>query len=218
MARADLAGVVGAKSIKPRRTAWLWPGWISAGRGLTFLTGDAGVGKGLYEADLIARLSKARKFPDGSKAQRITTLIYSQEENRETTIIPRLKAAGANLDLVRLALPESPRNGARARPLKPLPEGIEHVRRFVAQTGAGLAILDPIFQFFAHGADTNSETAVYEALAPLIELAQEQNLAVLCVESPQQAGRDQRHLPHDGLRRVRPATAHNHRRKADGGR
>ena len=185
--REDGAGglgrVVGAKSIKPRRTEWLWPGWIPLG-GLTFLTGDAGVGKGLYEADLIARLGKARKFPDGSKAPRITTLIYSQEENRETTLIPRLKAAGADLDRVRLALPEAPRNGARAQPLKPLPGGIEHVRRFVAQTGAGLVIFDPIFQFFAHGADTNSETAVYEALAPLIEFAQEQNLAVLCVRHP----------------------------------
>lgn len=174
---------VGASSFKPRRVEWLWPGWVALG-GLTFVTGDAGVGKGLYCADLVARVSKGRRFPDGSKAPRCTTLIYSLEENRETTLIPRLRAAGADLGRVKLALPSAARNGARPHPLKPLPEGIEHVRRLVVESDARLVIFDPIFQFFARGADTNSETAVFDALAPLIELAQELALAVLCVRHP----------------------------------
>jgi hypothetical protein len=54
-----LGRLVTAKSVRPRRVDWLWPGFIAFG-GLAFLTGDAGVGKGLFEADLIARLSILR--------------------------------------------------------------------------------------------------------------------------------------------------------------
>jgi len=175
--------LVSAKSVLPRRVDWLWPGFIGFG-GLTFLTGDAGVGKGLFEADLIAHLSRARKFPDGGRAGRVTTIVYSKEENLETTLVPRLKAARADLDRVAFARPASARNGAKPLPLTPLPNGIEHVRRFVVQSRARLIIFDPIFQFLPSGADTNSETAVFNALQPLIELSQELNLAVLCVRHP----------------------------------
>jgi putative DNA primase/helicase len=179
----QLGRLVSAKSVRSRRVDWLWPGFIAFG-GLAFLTGDAGVGKGLFEADLIARLSRARKFPDGCRAPRIATLVYSKEENLETTQVPRLKAARADLERVSFARPGGARNGAKPAPLVPLPDGIEHVRRFAVQSRARLIVFDPIFQFLPSRADTNSETAVFEALEPLIELSQELNLAVLCLRHP----------------------------------
>jgi hypothetical protein len=175
--------LVRAKSIRTRRVDWLWQGWILFG-GLTFLTGDAGVGKGLFEADLIARVSRRKKFPDDRQASRIHTIVYSKEENLATTLVPRLKAARADLDRVHFAQPARAHNGAKPAALASLPEGIEHVRRFVARSGARLVIFDPIFQFMPGGTDTNSETAVFSALAPLIELAQELDIAVLCVRHP----------------------------------
>lgn len=180
---SQLGRLVSAKSVRSRRVDWLWPGFIAFG-GLAFLTGDAGVGKGLFEADLIARLSRARKFPDGGRAPRVTTLVYSKEENLETTLVPRLKAARADLERVSFARPGSARNGAKPAPLVPLPDGIEHVRRFAVQSRARLIVFDPIFQFMASRADTNSETSVFETLEPLIELSQELNLAVLCLRHP----------------------------------
>lgn len=180
---SHLGRLVSAKSVRRRRVDWLWPGFIAFG-GLAFLTGDAGVGKGLFEADLIARLSRGRKFPDGGRAPRTATLVYSKEENLETTLVPRLRAARADLGRVSFARPAGARNGAKPVRLMALPQGIEHVRRFAIQSHARLIIFDPIFQFLPSGADTNSETAVFDALEPLVELSQELNLAVLCLRHP----------------------------------
>jgi hypothetical protein len=54
-----------------KEVAWLWPGRIPLGC-LSLLVGDPGVGKSLLTADIAARLSVPRRWPDKPAAEEVT--------------------------------------------------------------------------------------------------------------------------------------------------
>src|SRR5512135_1965741 len=55
--------------VTPEYVDWLWPGRIPLGS-LTLLVGDPGVGKSLLVADLAARVSAGRPWPDDPACER----------------------------------------------------------------------------------------------------------------------------------------------------
>lgn len=111
--------VRGLESCGHTPVPWFWPGRIPAGK-LTLLIGEPGVGKSLLLADLAARASANRPWPDNPPpdpafvrqyentadiAARYpphfgSVLIASAEDDLSDTIYPRLVAAGADLKLV----------------------------------------------------------------------------------------------------------------------
>ncbi len=169
-----------ARKTKTQRVGWLWPNWIPLG-GLTFLCGDSGVGKSVLLAALIAIITRGRKFPDGAKAPRSQVVYYGIEDSIRAALVPRLKAARADLDRVSIVEPDFSRTDASGPLFKGLPEGIAHVAEFVRDTAARLVIFDPLADFVAPKTDLNDEAAVRHALAPLMRLAEEKELAILCV-------------------------------------
>ena len=169
-----------ARKTKTQRVAWLWPNWIPLG-GLTFLCGDSGIGKSVLLSALIAIVTRGRKFPDGAKAPRSHVVYYGIEDSIRAALVPRLKAASADLDRVSIVEPDFSRTDAHGPLFKGLPEGIAHVAEFVRDTGARLVIFDPLADFVAGNTDLNDEAAVRHALAPLMRLAEEKELAILCV-------------------------------------
>lgn len=82
--------------------AWAWQNRIPLGH-VTLIAGDPGLGKSALTAYLAARISRGDALPDGDRcAPRGQVLLVSAEDNAEGTIVPRLRAAGADLAAVHL--------------------------------------------------------------------------------------------------------------------
>ena len=90
-----------ASSISMRPTRWLWNedgGRIPAGE-ITLTAGPGGVGKSTFHAWLIAKITTGT-LPGIHFGKPASCIIAAQEDSWAQTIVPRLVAAGADLDRV----------------------------------------------------------------------------------------------------------------------
>jgi hypothetical protein len=99
------AQTVAASEIAPARFEWLWPGRIPLGT-LTLFSGDPKLGKSLAALSVLAALSRGGPLPgaggEPAIAPRGSALLLSAEDDPARTIVPRLIAAGADLDHIHL--------------------------------------------------------------------------------------------------------------------
>lgn len=90
--------VTRASDVVMRRIRWLWTLRIVLG-GLTLLAGREGIGKSTVAAWLCAAVTRGDL--EGELHGRPRTVVYvNSEDARDYTIVPRLRAAGADLDRV----------------------------------------------------------------------------------------------------------------------
>lgn len=90
--------VTKASQVKVRRQRWLWDHRVVLG-GLTLLAGREGLGKSTVSCDICAQVTLGTL--DGEYKGEPRTVIYLHSEDaRDTTIVPRMVAAGADLDRV----------------------------------------------------------------------------------------------------------------------
>ena len=89
---------VNAASVVTKPVEWLWDKRIPRGK-LTIFDGDPDVGKSVMTCDLAARVSVGRTFPDGAPCEAGNVLIVNVEDAASDTIVPRLKAHGADLEI-----------------------------------------------------------------------------------------------------------------------
>jgi AAA domain-containing protein len=170
------------------KTRWLWQGRIPL-RAITILDGDPGLGKSLLTLDLIARLTTGRPMPDGTPSVFGTVpanaLLLSAEDDLATTIRPRLRAAGADLDWVAwlgeaMYWKDDRDETNYYRPLR-LPRDIDSLERAVEVMNANLVVIDPLTAFLEEGVNSWRDSDVRAALAPVMDLAQRGWLAVVAV-------------------------------------
>ena len=92
-----------AASVKPKPMNWLWLNRVPAGA-ITWGVGKPGNAKSLWATDLAARVSSGADFPDNAKNTMgpKKVLMYCGEDDLHRTVVPRLMAAGANLDNITL--------------------------------------------------------------------------------------------------------------------
>jgi hypothetical protein len=126
----------------------------------TVLTGLPGVGKSTTNLDLAARVSKSGE----------TVLILTAEDHLAAVIRPRLEAAGANLDLVRVAVIDMT-----------FPDNVDALREDIEELSAGLVIIDPLVAFISESVNSHRDHHVRRVLAPLGHLAEETGAAVVVV-------------------------------------
>src|SRR5260370_42484966 len=87
-----------ASQLPSRPISWLWPGRLALGK-LSMLEGDPDQGKSLVATDLCARITTGRPFPDGCPSLGPRNVIFlDAEDNKNDTILPRLRAAGADMN------------------------------------------------------------------------------------------------------------------------
>ena len=154
-------------TITPVPIAWLWPDWLPAGK-FCLLAGAPGCGKTTLTLDLMAAITNAGRWPDGSEcAMPGNCVIWSGEDSAEDTLVPRLLAAGA--DLSRVFIVQGIHEGDRVRSFDPATDtdaladalhSIGHVR---------LVLVDPVSVAVAGDSHRNTETR--RGLQPLVDLA-----------------------------------------------
>lgn len=165
---------------KMRPVTWLWHGRIPRGQ-ITMLDGDPGLGKSTVALDLAARVSTGRSMPFATeKAPPANVLILSYEDDPDTTITPRIVAAGGDPARVLTFA------------LKPLQDGrdndgsldlgcIAEFEREVSGRAAALLIVDPLSAAYSDKTDTNNDKSTRRDLKPLSKMAQRTGCAVLAI-------------------------------------
>jgi hypothetical protein len=165
-----------AADIVTKPVEWLWDRRIPKGK-LSMFDGDPDVGKSVVTMDLAARVSTGRTFPDGATCEAGNVLIVNVEDAKEDTIVPRLKAHGADLDRIAIVdgMPDK-KNGTR---LLDLPDDVRALKAAVEDHEAALLIVDPVLTML--GGDANKDQDARKALAPLRDMAEQTGVALVCV-------------------------------------
>lgn len=165
-----------AADVTTKAVEWMWHGRIPRGK-LTMFDGDPDLGKSVVTMDIAARVSTGRPFPDGAPNEAGNVLIANVEDGADDTIVPRLKAHGADLGRVFL-FSSVPDKGGGTRLLE-LPQDITILENKVIQREAKLLILDPVLTML--GGDANKDQEARKALAPIRDMAERTGVTVICV-------------------------------------
>ncbi len=159
-------------AIKP--THWLWDQRIALGT-LALLGGREGIGKSTFAYQLVADLTRGR-LPGAHEGVPRAAVVAATEDDWSRTIVPRLVAAGADLDLVYQVEVQTYAGFATGLSL---PHDLRGVRQVFDQTGAALLLLDPLISRLDAGLDTHRDAEVRRALEPLARLAGEVGASIL---------------------------------------
>jgi hypothetical protein len=170
-----------AERIRSERVRWLSRGRIPL-RGLTFCAGQKGLGKSIWtNAHIVASLTRGT-LPGEMEGTPADVLVLTAEDDWRSVVKPRLQAYGADLERVyRVEVHDE-----HGPSLFTLPDDVpilEKAIRDLRATGRKmpLLVIDPIGAFVPSGANTHADAPVRRILAPLAQLADELNLAVLIV-------------------------------------
>jgi hypothetical protein len=167
-----------ASQIRVQPIGWLWKGWLAQGK-LHILAGAAGTGKTGLALHMAATLSKGALggacWPDHSYAPRGHVVIWTGEDSVADTILPRLKALGADLNYVHIV--QGTQENGRLRPFN-FATDLDRLSAELRSLGnVTLVIIDSIVQAVA--GDSNKNAEVRQSLAPVLDLAEQHNCAVV---------------------------------------
>lgn len=153
-------------AIMPEPVNWLWSGWLAAGK-IHILGGQAGSGKTTLALGLAAALTSGGRWPDGSRAPHGDVCIWSGEDDPADTLVPRLRAMGADMTHVHFVsgLTEDgrPRIFDPALDIPALAATLRDLKT------VRLLIVDPLVS--AISGDSHKNAEVRRGLQPLADLA-----------------------------------------------
>lgn len=164
-----------AADLEPEAIRWMWPGWLARGK-LHVLAGSPGTGKTTIAMDLGASVSAGRAFPGGWKPSAGDVLVWSGEDDPRDTLVPRLIAAGANLERVRFIEGVADDEG-RMMPFDPARDVPELALAAQRMNNVALIVVDPLVS--AVSGDSHKNAEVRRGLAPLVDLATRLDAALL---------------------------------------
>ncbi len=183
----DKVQLLRARDIKPQRIEWLWSGFLAVSM-VHILAGRAGTGKTTIAESFAAIRSAGGVWPDGSRAEKGAVVIWSGEDQVAETLVPRLMAMGADLDLIYFIDAVDEAEGRRSfDPAKDM----EMLERELARIDdVKLLIVDPIVS--AVRASSGENGATRRDLQPLVDLGARRKIAILGIThfSKGTSGRD----------------------------
>jgi putative DNA primase/helicase len=169
-----------ASDVQPEKLIWVWPGRIPEGK-LVLLGGPPGLGKSQLTAFMAATISNGGNWPCNEGSTTVGSVIFmSAEDGIEDTIVPRLMAAGANLDRVHIVASATKPDGTGRKTfsLKTDVDLLEVKAKEIRDVR--LIIVDPISAYMG-GSDGNGNVETREVLEPLAEMANRLHIAVVAV-------------------------------------
>lgn len=172
--RSRRVALTPSSAIRPKRVKWLWNGRLALGT-LALLAGREGLGKSTVSYQIGADLTRGKLDGEFAGTPK-SVLVCATEDSWEHTIVPRLMAAGADLDRVYRVDVYDAHDVMHGLML---PEDIEGVHEAAQSVDAALLVLDPLLSRIASKLDTHKDADVRQALEPLVSLAERAELGVL---------------------------------------
>ena len=166
--------IILASDITPRKIQWLWDGRIPLDSMTTF-AGSTGLGKTTVLTDIVSRVTTGAAWPDGSNGNSPGKVLYiSGEDAPDTTLVPRLIAAGGDRSRVAYFKPEVLGTFTLER--------IDLLDMALNQLGNGcqLVCIDPPTSFLA-GTDDHKNAELRQLLTPLGEWASLRRVAIVFI-------------------------------------
>ena len=165
--------LISAGTIKPEPISWLWDGHLARGK-LHILGGKPAAGKTSLAIAIAAIVTTGGIWPDGTKCQPGNVIIWSGEDDPADTLVPRLIAAGADLNRVHFVADVIV--GNEKVPFDPAKHMQALAETLLSLDNVALLIVDPVVSAVAGDSYKNAE--VRRALQPLADLAASSNCAV----------------------------------------
>jgi hypothetical protein len=151
--------LVSASSVRIQRQRWLWRHRVPLG-GAAILVGQEGLGKSTIACDLCARATRGQI--DGDVTEPVGAVYVTAEDSESATIVPRLMAAGADLDRVHFVRIDELPGGLS------IPGDLEELVVEMKRSGARLLVLDPLSVHLGDDRmDAHRERDVRRAIGPL---------------------------------------------------
>jgi hypothetical protein len=180
----QIPGIVHLDSVTAETVTWLWPSFIPLGK-ITLLDGDPGLGKSSMALDIAARISTNSTMPDGSPSIQGGVVLLTLEDGLADTVVPRLKAMGANLSQI-IALESVANHDGKLR--IPTIEDIDAIGQATMMVQAKLVVVDPLMAYMGGRVNSWSDQDVRGALGPLAKMAEKMKVAVLVIRHLNKSG------------------------------
>ena len=166
-------------NVKTHRQRWAFDKLVSL-RVLTMLSGEGGIGKSTILAWFVAGFTQGT-FKGDFKGNPVSVGFIAAEDDSETTLVPRLVAAGANLDLVQnfSTVVTSNDHGDEWRGLPEIKSDLSALREGLIEWGIRVLIIDPIISIME--GDSIKAGDVRRNLDPIAAIANELDIAVILV-------------------------------------
>ncbi|HSS11666.1 MAG TPA: AAA family ATPase, partial [Acidimicrobiales bacterium] len=162
--------------VRPVKVKWLWDGWLPAGK-LVALDGDPDTGKSTVSLDLAARVTKGAAMPDGSSGpSSAAVVLLSGEDDLDDTIVWRLMAAGADLDLVTHIQAVE---GERGEAPFTIPGDLILLEELVGDVGAAMVVIDVLNEYLDSRVDSHKDQDIRRTLHRLKDVAARTKAAIL---------------------------------------
>jgi hypothetical protein len=174
--------VTRGSAVRSKSIRWAWTGRLALGY-LTVETGIEGLGKSVFAAWMLARLTRG-DLPGEWRGEAVNVLIVAGEDGIEDTWKPRLDLAGADPDRWASLNLDQLDAGWNLR------DGIEQIRGAVEETGATVVFIDAALDHMPaprSGESIHSPTFVRQVLGPLKRLVRDLNLVGLFSMHPPKA-------------------------------
>jgi 5S rRNA maturation endonuclease (ribonuclease M5) len=176
------AEVISLETVEPEEIEWLWPDRIPLGM-MTILAGDPGVGKSFLSLYIASLVTAAKMTPDNKPAAYGSVVILSAEDSLENVVRPRLDALGANVSkikAIRCMRNKDADGNVTADHFNILHDRFELERVLSENPDTKMVIIDPVSAYFGN-VDTHKDSNVRSVLAPLVEMVQRFNVALVCI-------------------------------------
>jgi len=175
-------------TIQARALDWLWIGWIVR-KYITLFVGESGAGKSTVLADIVARITTGLAWPGETEDRTPGRVLWlASEDGASDMTVPRLMAC--NADLARVIEIEGVKQGDRQTTFS-MQDDIESVKQWLTyardtQNDPFTAlVIDPVTSYLPgqklRKVDMNDTGQLRSILEPWFKVAQEFNIALICV-------------------------------------
>jgi hypothetical protein len=176
-------GLTPCLAFKNKPITWLWDGVVSC-PSLVLLAGRGGCGKSLIAADFASRITTGRNYDESRPPADPHSVIWLPAEDAvEQVVVPRLRAAGADMGRVFVAGVDE--SGTVTKRWS-LPGDAEAIGQMASAVDARVIVLDPLASL-CQGIDLNQQQAVRALCSELYAVALRHRLAWFCLAHPNKA-------------------------------
>jgi hypothetical protein len=168
-----------ASQVTMERAVWLWEtdgyGRIPCGE-ITLAAGRGNVGKSPFALWLCAQLSQGT-LPGAHYGEPVQVAVYASEDSHAHTTVPRLEAAGADLDMVDLIIGTT--NVVGEEETLEWWRDIDLIEAHLKATQAKFLVIDPLHDVHRDSTDTNKTDDVRRGIKPLVAMAHRIGVTIL---------------------------------------